>query len=88
MRTRAAIASDPLGKLRDKDHFIRLMLKASEPAEIDSWLCSDTGPWIANAAGEPMSGEALDRFLRDVPALKGLNLKPHRLRCGRLRPTH
>jgi len=28
-----------------------------------------------------MSGEALDRFLRDVPALKGLNLKPHRLRA-------
>jgi hypothetical protein len=72
-----------IGKLRDKDHFIPL--KASELAEIDSWLCSDTGPWITNAAGQPMSGDAigssLDRFLADVPELAGLNLNPHRLRA-------
>jgi hypothetical protein len=72
-----------VGKLRDKDHFIPL--KDSELAEIDSWSCSDTGPWITNAAGRPMSAQALsnalDRFLDDVPELKGLNLKPHGLRA-------
>jgi hypothetical protein len=72
-----------VGKLRDKDHFIPL--KASELTEIDSWSCSDTGPWNTNAAGQPMSGEALgsalDRFLAEVPELKGLNLNPHGLRA-------
>jgi integrase len=68
-----------IGKLRNKDHFIPL--KASELAEIDSWSCSDTGPWITNAASLPMSGhalgDALDRFLAKVPELAGLNLNPH-----------
>ena len=68
-----------IGKLRDKDHFIPL--KASELAEIDSWSCSDTGPWITNADGQPMSGDAigssLDRFLAEAPELAGLNLNPH-----------
>ena len=72
-----------VGKLRDKDHFVPL--KASELTEIDSWSCSDTGPWITSAAGQPMSGEtlgsALDRFLAEVPELKGLNLNPHGLRA-------
>jgi hypothetical protein len=68
-----------IGKLRDKDHFIPL--RASELAEIDSWSCSDTGPWITSAFGKPMSGDALwhalDRFLADVPELAGLKLNPH-----------
>jgi hypothetical protein len=57
-----------VGRLRDKDHFIPL--RVSELTEIDSWSYSDTGPWITNAAGQPMSGEvpgsALDRFLAEV----------------------
>jgi hypothetical protein len=72
-----------VGKLRDKDHFVPL--KASQLTEIDSWSCSDTGPWITNAAGQPMGGEALgnalDRFLAEVPELKGSNLNPHGLRA-------
>ena len=72
-----------IGKLHDRDHFIPL--KASELAEIDSWSCSDTGPWITNADGKPMSGDALhhalERFVSDTPELAGLNLKPHGLRA-------
>jgi hypothetical protein len=72
-----------IGKLRDKDHFIPL--KASELAEIDSWSCSDTGPWILNADGMPMSGDALgfalDRFVADTTELAGARLKPHGLRA-------
>src|SRR5215471_7481048 len=68
-----------VGKLRDRDHFIPL--KASELAEIDSWSCSDTGPWITSVAGKPMTGhalgKALDRFLAKVPELLGLTLNPH-----------
>jgi len=68
-----------VGKLRDRDHFIPL--KASELAEIDSWSCSDTGPWITSVAGKPMTGhalgKALDRFLAKVPELVGLTLNPH-----------
>jgi hypothetical protein len=68
-----------IGKLRHKDHFIPL--RAAELAEIDSWSCSDTGPWITSAFGKPMSGDALwhalDRFLVDVPELAGLKLNPH-----------
>jgi hypothetical protein len=80
-----------VGKLRDKDHFIPL--KASELTEIDSWPCSDTGPRITNAAGRPMSGEALgsalDRFLAEVLELEGVEPKPARAaRYGGLRPTH
>jgi hypothetical protein len=60
-----------VGKLLDKDHFIPL--KAFELAEIDSWSCSDTGPWITNAAGKPMSGSAqgfaLHAFLTGAPEL-------------------
>jgi hypothetical protein len=66
-----------VGKLRDEDHFIPL--KASELTEIDSWSCSDTGPWIANAAGQPLSREALGSA--EVPDLKGLNLNPRGLRA-------
>jgi hypothetical protein len=72
-----------IGKLRDRDHFIPL--KDSELAEIDSWPCSDTGPWITNAAGQPMSGDALwnalDRFVTDTPELVGVTIKPHGLRA-------
>jgi hypothetical protein len=72
-----------IGKLRDRDHFIPL--KASELAEIDSWSCSDTGPWITNAYGKPMSGSALfhalDTFVADIPELAGVDLRPHGLRA-------
>jgi hypothetical protein len=76
-----------VGRLRDKDHFIPL--KASKLAEIDSWSCSDTGPWITNAADQRMSGDAignsLDRFLADEPDLAAPNLNPHGLRTAALR---
>jgi hypothetical protein len=39
----------------------KLRVRASELAEIDSWSCSDTGPWITSGFGKPMSGEALWR---------------------------
>ena len=72
-----------IGKLRDRDHFIPL--KESELAEIDSWSCSDTGPWITNAADKPMTGNALsfalDAFLADAPELSEFRLKPHGLRA-------
>ena len=72
-----------IGKLRDRDHFIPL--KDSELAEIDSWSCSDTGPWITNAYGKPMSGgalwNALDKFVTDTPELAGVTIKPHGLRA-------
>ena len=72
-----------IGKLHDRDHFIPL--KASELAEIDSWSCSDTGPWITNADGKTMSGDALhhalERFVADTPELAGASLKPHGLRA-------
>jgi hypothetical protein len=72
-----------IGKLRDRDHFIPL--KDSELAEIDSWSCSNTGPWITNAAGQPMSAQAisqaLDRFVADTPELAELPVRPHGLRA-------
>ena len=72
-----------IGKLRDRDHFIPL--KDSELAEIDSWSCSNTGPWIINAAGQPMSAQAishaLDRFVADTPELAELPVRPHGLRA-------
>jgi hypothetical protein len=72
-----------IGKLRDKDHFIPL--KESELAEIDSWSCSDTGPWVTNAAGKPMTGNALsfalEAFLAGAPELSEFRLKPHGLRA-------
>jgi hypothetical protein len=68
-----------IGKLRDRDQFIPL--KASELAEIDSWSCSDIGRWVTNAAGKPMSGNALgfplDAFLAGAPELSELRLRPH-----------
>jgi integrase len=72
-----------VGKLRDKHHFIPL--RVDELAEIDSWPCSDVGPWIVSAAGNPMNGNALgsafDRFLASVPKLAGTNLNLHGLRA-------
>jgi hypothetical protein len=72
-----------IGKLHNRDHFIPL--KASELAEIDSWSCSDTGPWITNEVGKPMSGSALahalDGFVADTPELAGVKLRPHGLRA-------
>ena len=69
-----------VGKLRNKNHF--LPLTAAEIAEIDSWSCSDTGPWIVSPAGKAMTGDhlgsSLDRFLAKVPQLADLEgLSPH-----------
>jgi hypothetical protein len=62
-----------IGKLRDRRHFIPL--RKSELAEIDSWSCSDTGPWIVSARGEPMSGsmlgDLLEQFASRTPELAG-----------------
>jgi integrase len=72
-----------IGKLHGREHFIPL--KDSELAEIDSWSCSDTGPWITNAAGEPMSpqaiSDALEKFVADTPELAGVTILPHGLRA-------
>jgi hypothetical protein len=82
IRTRIEKAVEFL-QLRAKDHFIPL--KESELAEIDSWSCSDTGPWITNAAGKPMTGNALsfapEAFLAGAPELSEFRLKPHGLRA-------
>ena len=60
-----------IGKLRDRRHFIPL--RKAELAEIDSWSCSDTGPWIVSARGEPMSGgglgDLLEQFVARTPEL-------------------
>jgi Polyketide cyclase / dehydrase and lipid transport len=68
---------------RDRDHFIPL--KDSELAEIDSWSCSDAGPWITNAAGQPMSPQAisnaLEQFVTDAPEWAGPLIRPHGLRA-------
>lgn len=73
-----------IGKLRDKDHVIPLM--AHQLAEIDSWSCSDTGPWIVGQNGGRMTGEnlqsTLNRFLAKHPKLKGETLKMHGLRAN------
>jgi hypothetical protein len=46
---------------------------------------ADTGPWITNAEGVPMSGaaigDALDKFVVHRPELAGARLKPHGLRA-------
>jgi site-specific recombinase XerD len=72
-----------IGKLRDKEHFIPLTRKQLE--EIDSWSCSDTGPWIVSPTGRPMSGDhlqsSLGRFVAKVPELAGVEVKMHGLRA-------
>jgi integrase len=69
-----------IGKLREKRHFIPLQV--DELAEIDSWSCSDTGPWIVSPTGKPMSGDhlaaSLGRFIATQPALGQIEgLTPH-----------
>jgi hypothetical protein len=73
-----------IGKLRDLRHFIPL--RKSELSEIDSWSCSDTGPWIVSARGEPMNGSALgellDQFVERTPELAEAGpIKLHGLRA-------
>lgn len=72
-----------IGKLRNKDHVIPLM--KSQLAELDSWSCSDTGPWITSPAGDTMSGDAiyqaLQRYIERTPELKDLQLAMHGLRA-------
>lgn len=73
----------PVGKLRDKMHF--QPLTAAQLREIDSWHCSDTGPWVISAHGKPMSGDnvqsTLNREVAKIPELRGLDLKMHGLRA-------
>jgi hypothetical protein len=61
-------------KLRGKRHFIPL--RADELAELDSWSCSDTGPWIVSPTGRAMSGDhlaaSLRRFVESMPELAKL----------------
>jgi len=69
-----------IGKLRDKRHFIPL--RQSEIVEIDSWSCSDTGPWIVSPRGKAMSGDhlaaSLGRFVADHDELRAQEgLTPH-----------
>lgn len=72
-----------IGKLRDKDHIIPLMKHQLE--EIDSWSCSDTGPWVIGLRGGRMSGDnmqsTLNRLIAKIPTLHGLDLKMHGLRA-------
>jgi hypothetical protein len=74
-----------IGKLRDRRHFIPL--RKAELAEIDSWSCSDTGPWLVSARGEPMSGsglgDLLEQFVARTPELVGYGaIKLHGLACA------
>lgn len=73
-----------IGKLRDKDHVIPLM--AHQLVEIDSWSCSDTGPWVVAESGGRMTGDnlqsTLNRFVAKHPKLRGLTLKMHGLRAN------
>jgi hypothetical protein len=63
-----------IGKRRDLEHF--LPLNAAELAEIDSWSCSDTGPWVVSPRGKPMSGDhlaaSLRRFIEKTPELSAI----------------
>jgi len=72
-----------IGKLRDREHF--LPLTSDQRSEIDSWSCSETGPWIVSPAGKAMTGDhlraSLMRFLAKTPALKGFRLELHGLRA-------
>jgi hypothetical protein len=72
-----------IGKLRDKDHIVPLT--KAQLAEIDSWTCSDTGPWIISPIGRTMSGDALQsalgRYIAKVPELQQYELKLHGLRA-------
>lgn len=72
-----------VGKLRNRDHIIPLT--KAQLAELDSWSCSDTGPWITSSAGETMSGDAiyqaLQRYIERTPELQGVQLAMHGLRA-------
>jgi hypothetical protein len=73
-----------VGKLRNRRHFIPL--RETELAEIDSWSCSATGPWIVSNRGQPMSGESLgallDEFVERTPELaEAGSIKLHGLRA-------
>lgn len=73
-----------IGKLRDKEHTIPLMIH--QLVEIDSWSCSDTGPWVVAVNGGMMSGDnlqsTLNRLVAKTPKLQGYDLKMHGLRAN------
>jgi len=67
-------------KLRGKCHF--MPLNPGELAVLDSWECSETGPWIVSPRGKPMSGDhlaaSLGRFIANRPDIKDIpQLTPH-----------
>lgn len=73
-----------IGKLRDRPHFVPL--SKAELAEIDSWSCSDTGPWIVSNKDQLLGGaelaELLDWFVARTPELAGYGpIKLHGLRA-------
>lgn len=72
-----------IGKLRDKHHIIPL--SRAQLQELDSWSCSDTGPWVVGVGGGRMSGDnmqsTLNRLIAKTPRLQGLELKMHGLRA-------
>ncbi|RTL51250.1 MAG: hypothetical protein EKK40_10430 [Bradyrhizobiaceae bacterium] len=72
-----------IGKLRDKDHIIPLM--KHQLAELDSWSCSDTGPWVISVANRTMTADAwraaLNRYIARTPELKSAEIAPHGLRA-------
>ena len=72
-----------VSKLRGRQHFIPLT--KAQRDEIDSWPCSDTGPWVVSPSGSIMNGDALqsalNRFLAKHPYLRPFGLKMHGLRA-------
>lgn len=67
-------------KLRGKRHF--MPLNPGELSVLNSWECSETGPWIVSPRGKPMSGDhlaaSLGRFIASRPDLKDIpQLTPH-----------
>lgn len=72
-----------ISKLRDKPHFVPVT--KDQLAVIDSWSCSDLGPWIVSPTGAAMSGDhlqsSLNRYISSQPKLRGLALKMHGLRA-------
>lgn len=76
-----------VGKLRNKPHF--QPLTEAQLREIDSWDCTDTGPWVLSAGGVPMDGDNLqstlnrlvEKITRDVPELRTVEIKMHGLRA-------
>lgn len=70
-------------KRRNKPHFVPLL--PGELAEIDGWAALDIGPYIVDARGKPMTGDAvanqLKVFCKSHPRLKDAEVFMHGLRA-------